>query len=259
MLFLKTLFLGLLEGVTEFLPVSSTAHLIVFAQVLKLPGSEYWKFFEVFIQSGAILAVLTIYWRKFLDRELLTKLAYSFVPTAVFGFVLYKVVKNIFFDSNWLIAASLILFGLFFLILETRIRNKQLVLKKEIKDLSFAQAIILGLCQAVAMIPGVSRAGAVLVGGLLMGYKRSEVALYSFFLAVPTILAASAYDLLKTDSKAVLTNIPLTIIGFISAYLSALVVIKWLIGYLQKKDLELFAYYRIGLGLLIFIRMLFYA
>jgi undecaprenyl-diphosphatase len=259
MLFVKTLLLGLLEGITEFLPVSSTAHLIVFAQVLKLPSSDYWKFFEVFIQSGAILAVLTIYWRKLLNRELLTKLVFSFVPTAVFGFVLYKIVKGVFFESNLLIAISLICFGLFFLVLEARIKNKQLVLKKEIKNLSLVEATVLGLCQAAAMVPGVSRAGAVLVGGLLMGYKRSEVALYSFFLAVPTILAASGYDLLKTNPAAVFTNIPLTITGFVSAYLSALVVIKWLIGYLQAKNLELFAYYRISLGLIIFILSLFYA
>jgi len=259
MLFVKTVFLGFLEGITEFLPVSSTAHLIIFAQVLKLPGSDYWKFFEVFIQSGAILAVITVYWRKILNRELLIKLAFSFLPTAIFGFVLYKIIKGVFFESNLLIAISLISFGLLFLFLEARIRNKQLVLEKEIQDLKPWQAVILGLCQALAIVPGVSRAGAVLVGGLLMGYKRSEVALYSFFLAVPTILAASGYDLLKTNPEAVLTNIPLTITGFVSAYLSALVVIKWLIGYLQKKDLELFAYYRIALGLLIFIQILFYA
>ncbi|OGK74411.1 hypothetical protein A2459_03565, partial [Candidatus Roizmanbacteria bacterium RIFOXYC2_FULL_41_10] len=178
-------------------------------------------------------------------------LLFSFVPTALIGFGLYKIIKSIFFESILLISVSLIVFGLIFLLVEKLIKQKKLIINKNLDRLSPKQAVLIGLAQALAVVPGVSRAGSVMVAGLLLGYKREQVALYSFLLAVPTILAAAIFDLLKTDWSIVSTNIGLTLIGFVSAYLSALVVIKWFINYLQKKNLEIFGYYRIVIGLLI--------
>ncbi|OGK64711.1 hypothetical protein A2313_01475 [Candidatus Roizmanbacteria bacterium RIFOXYB2_FULL_41_10] len=248
---LPALILGILEGLTEFLPVSSTAHLIIAADLLNLPSSQYWQFFEVFIQAGAILAVVTLYFKQIFNFKLVTNLLFSFVPTALIGFGLYKIIKSIFFESILLISVSLIVFGLIFLLVEKLIKQKKLIINKNLDRLSPKQAVLIGLAQALAVVPGVSRAGSVMVAGLLLGYKREQVALYSFLLAVPTILAAAIFDLLKTDWSIVSTNIGLTLIGFVSAYLSALVVIKWFINYLQKKNLEIFGYYRIVIGLLI--------
>jgi len=240
---LPALILGILEGLTEFLPVSSTAHLIIAADLLNLPSSQYWQFFEVFIQAGAILAVVTLYFKQIFNFKLVTNLLFSFVPTALIGFGLYKIIKSIFFESILLISVSLIVFGLIFLLVEKLIKQKKLIINKNLDRLSPKQAVLIGLAQALAVVPGVSRAGSVMVAGLLLGYKREQVALYSFLLAVPTILAAAIFDLLKTDWSIVSTNIGLTLIGFVSAYLSALVVIKWFINYLQKKNLEIFGYW----------------
>lgn len=251
MLGIKALILGLVEGFTEFLPISSTAHLIIASSLLKLPHNEYWKFFEVFIQTGAILAIVTLYFKQIFNKKLIVNLIYSFLPTAIVGLVFYKIIKNVFFESTFLISLSLIIFGIVFLIIEKLVKLKKLIIDKEIAEMTLKQAILVGVFQSLAIVPGVSRAGAVILAGLLMGFKREEAALYSFLLAVPTIFAAGVLDVVKTNSSIIYNNISLTIIGFITAYISALVVIKWLIRYLQKKDLVLFGIYRIILGLLL--------
>lgn len=248
---LNALILGIVEGLTEFLPISSTAHLIIANRLLGLPQNEYWKFFAVFIQSGAILAVMTMYLKQLFNKKLLTNLIVSFLPTAVVGFGLYQIIKGVFFESVGLIAFSLISVGLIFFVVEHLIKNGKHQQNKTLAELNFTQAFFIGLAQALAVIPGVSRAGAVLVVGLLFGFKREQAALYSFLLAVPTILAASVFDMLKTDFNVVSNNVELTLIGFISAYLSGTVVVKWLIKYLQKNDLKLFGLYRIILGILL--------
>jgi undecaprenyl-diphosphatase len=253
---LNALLLGIVEGLTEFLPVSSTAHLIITSKFLNLSNMQYWNFFEVFIQAGAILAVATIYFQQAFNLKLIKNIIFSFVPTALVGFFLYSIIKTVFFNSDLLIAVSLILFGIIFLILEKAIAKGKIIINKELIKLDFWQAVIIGLAQSLAVVPGVSRAGAVLVAGLLLGYKREQVALYSFLLAVPTILAAAIFDLLKTDWSVVSSNIVLTLVGFVSAYLSALVVIKWFIGFLQKNNLRIFGYYRIVVGLLILASLL---
>lgn len=253
----KALFLGIIEGITEFLPISSTAHLILSSQLLKLPASDYWKFFTVFIQSGAILAVLTLYFHQIFNRKLFINLLLSFIPTAAIGLLFYKTIKNVFFESNWLIILTLISFGFIFVLVEDLIKKRKLKLRKELSELSHKEAVVVGIFQSLAIVPGVSRAGAVFLGGLLIGYRRTDVALYSFLIAVPTILAASFFDLIKTDSHLLLANWQLTLIGFVSAYLSALIVVRWFIGYLQEKDLRLFGYYRIILGLILL--LFFYA
>ena len=251
MLELKAVILGLVEGFTEFLPISSTAHLIIMASWLRLPSNEYWKFFEVFIQTGAILAVVTLYFKQLFNRKIIVNLISSFIPTAIVGLVFYKIIKTYFFESELLISFSLIFLGMGFLIIERLIKNNKIKLNKDIKNLTITQAVVIGLCQSLAIVPGVSRSGAVIVAGLLMGYKREEAALYSFLLAVPTVLAAGGLDLIRTDWQIITSNIGLTLLGFVVSYLTALLVIKWLIEYLQKKDLTIFGFYRIILGLLL--------
>ncbi|MFA6005548.1 MAG: undecaprenyl-diphosphate phosphatase [Patescibacteria group bacterium] len=249
--YLYAVILGVVEGLTEFLPISSTAHLIIATKILGLPQSEYWKFFEIFIQAGAILAVALAFTKTLTDKKMLINLGFSFVPTAIVGFVLYKVIKGYFLGNMVLLSLALILFGVVFLLLERKIQKGEIKLHRKNKDMNFVDATILGLCQALAVIPGVSRAGIVMVGGMLRGFERVEIALFSFMLAVPTILSAAAFDALKTDRSVITQNLSVSIVGFVSAFISAYFVVRWLIGFLQRKDLTGFAWYRIAVGILV--------
>ena len=247
---------GVVEGITEFLPISSTAHLIFASKFLRIPQTEFQKFFEVFIQSGAILAVVLLYWRYLLTKIQITqKVIISFLPTAFVGFVLYKVVKNIFFQSNSLILFVFIGIGLLFLLIESLVKNKRLILEKTIDSLTVKDAVMIGLAQSLAVVPGVSRAGIVIIAMILMRYRRDQAALYSFLLAVPTILAASALDFYQMR-KVIFSdqgNLLYLFIAFIVSFVTAYLAIKWLINYLQKNSLKVFGIYRIALGFLLFI------
>jgi len=249
-----TVILGVIEGITEFLPVSSTAHLIIASRFLNIQQTDFIKLFEVFIQSGAILAVLIIYGDFLLkNKKIYGKLLMSFLPTAIVGFLLYRFIKSIFFETDILIIGALIGVGLLFLLIEYFVNNKRLKLSKSIDRINLIEAMIIGLVQALAVVPGVSRAGAVILAMMLMGYRRGEAATYSFLLAVPTILAASVFDLYK--SREVLlssqSNLFLLVIGFIVSFLVAYVAVKWLIGYLKQNSLVVFGFYRILLAIIL--------
>jgi len=251
---IHALVLGIVEGLTEFLPISSTAHMIIAAKLLGIPQTDFQKFFEVFIQSGAILAVLFLYASYALkSKKTMLFVLMSFVPTAAIGFVLYKVIKAYFFNSTLLIAAAFITVGVVFLIVERMVRQGKLKLSKSLPSLTWKTAVIIGLAQAVAVVPGISRSGIVLVSMMMLGYKREDAALYSFLLAVPTIFAASGYDLFKMRHELLsyTSYIPLLIIGFAAAFFSAYLVMRWFIAYLRRNSLSNFAWYRIGAGLLL--------
>lgn len=255
MTFFHAFILGIVEGITEFLPISSTAHLIITSHLLKLPQTEFQKFFEVFIQSGAILAVFLLYTQYvFKNKKIIKPLIFSFIPTAIVGFVLYKIIKNVFFESNTLIFLALVLVGLLFIVVEKLIKKEKIKLDKTINHLTINYALLIGLAQSLAVIPGVSRAGIVIIAMMLMGYKREEAAKYSFLLAVPTILAASGFDLLKTNFSLLTNtnNLLLLVIGFITSFITAIFAIRWFVSYLQKKSLIPFAIYRILVSLLLF-------
>lgn len=252
---INALILGLVEGITEFLPISSTAHLIISSKLLNIPQTEFQKFFEVFIQSGAILAVVFIYWKLILkNRSLITNIILSFIPTAIVGLLLRKVIKGIFFESFTLIAISLFVIGLFFIIFEFLLKKKIFKTNKKIIQMTIQQALIIGVGQSLAVVPGVSRAGAVILTMMALGFNRKESALYSFILAVPTLFAASTFDFLKTNPKIIFTgNNPLFLfIGLITSFFSALLAIKWFIKFLQKNSLSGFGVYRMALALMIF-------
>lgn len=245
---LHSLILGFVEGLTEFLPISSTAHLIIVSKFLRIPQTEFLNFFEVFIQSGAILAVLILFFDKLIKNKTNFKnVMISFVPTAIIGFLLYKTIKTVFFNSQLLISGSLLVVGLIFIIIEYFIKNKKIVLEKSIENITINDAFLIGLAQSLSTIPGVSRAGSVIVVMMLLRYKREDAALYSFLLAVPTIFAASGYDLLKTDLSIINqgNNLQLLAIGFFTSFFSAMFVVKWFIKYLQNNDLRSFGFYRV--------------
>jgi len=254
--FVNALILGLVEGITEFLPISSTAHLIITSKLLNISQTEFQKFFEVFIQSGAILAVVFIYWKTILkNKQLLVNIILSFIPTAIVGFLLRKIIKNVFFQNFTLIMISLFVVGILFIIFEFLLKKKIVKTNKKISQMTIIQALMIGLGQSLAVIPGVSRAGIVILSMMLLGFDREESALYSFVLAVPTLLAASALDFLKTDPNLIFSgsNPLFLFIGLLVSFFSAVLAIKWFIGYLQKNSLTYFGVYRVILALLLFL------
>ena len=262
-----SIILGAVEGITEFLPISSTFHLIFTAKLLQIPQTDFTKLFEVFIQGGAILAVVLIYFKELLhNRTLAKKVFIAFLPTATVGFLLYKIIKNVFFESQWLMLGVFVAVAVIFIIVEKFIVQKSsinpspnLPLNKPLKSLSFTQAIFIGLVQALAVIPGVSRSGSVIVGMLFLGYDRSESAKFSFMLSIPTILAASFYDLYKMRAVAFanLNNVNLLAVGFVVSFVFAWLSVKWLIKFLQTHSLVPFGLYRLALAALILLSLNF--
>lgn len=251
---IQAIILGVVEGFTEFLPISSTFHLIFASKILGISQTEFQKLFEVFIQSGAILAVVFLFFNEVKkDFDLMKKVVVSFLPTAVIGLALYKVIKNVFFESNFLMLGMFVGMGVVFIVVEKiRVRNGR---DRALEKLDYVQAILIGVFQALAVIPGVSRAGAVMVFMILLGFKRKESAKYSFLLAVPTIFSASAYDLWKMRAILTATTLGLfwqLIIGFFVSFVVSYFVIKWFIGFLQQKTLIPFGIYRIICGALLF-------
>lgn len=250
MSYLQAMLMGLVEGITEFLPISSTFHLIWVAKLLAIPQTDFQKAFEVIIQGGAILAIVWLYAKEIWDnKRLAIQLLVSFVPTALIGLFLYKLIKGYFFENNLLQLAVFIGIGVLFVILD---RSKSQT--KNLTHLNLKHAVIIGIIQALAVIPGVSRAGAVILGMLLLGYQRKEAARYSFMLAIPTLAAAAGLDTLKV-LPTLAQNMPLAgtlILGMVVAFFSALFVVSWLITYLKNHSLAGFGWYRILLGFVLF-------
>lgn len=246
---LYSIILGIVEGLTEFIPVSSTFHLIATSRLLGLPQSDFLKLFEVVIQSGAILSILWLYKDKLIkSRALQTKLVYSFIPTAVIGMILYKIIKGYFFENTILQLSVFGLVGLLFLGLEWYQSKHKIVLKKTLTEITVSSAVMIGLFQVLSVVPGVSRSGSILFGMLVLGYSRTSAAEYAFMLSLPTILAATGLDLyqnmelLKTITP---DQVLYLLLGTVSACLSALWVMKWLINYLSSHSLAIFGYYRL--------------
>lgn len=249
---LQTIILGIIEGLTEFLPISSTFHLIVASRIMSLPSTDFLKLFEVVIQSGAILALLFIYTHTLLsDRRLMFNVLSSFLPTALIGFAFHKIIKTVFFESNWLMLLVFVGMGILFLVIE----KSSLILTKNCQSLTVKQAIIIGFAQACSVIPGVSRAGSVIVAMMLLGYKRDEAAKYTFLLSLPTIIGASALDLYQGRGLLFANSADwlLLTLGFFSALLTAYWVVKWLTSYLSSHTLVIFGWYRLILAAVLII------
>lgn len=246
---LYSIILGIVEGLTEFIPVSSTFHLIATSKLLALPQDDFLKLFEVVIQSGAIISIIWLYKDKLVsNRQLQKNLFYSFIPTAIVGGVLYKLIKGYFFENTILQLSVFALVGLLFIILEWLVTNKHLNLSKKLSDISIRHALIIGLFQAMSTVPGFSRSGSILLGMLALGYKRASAAKYAFMLSLPTILAATSLDLYQ--NRSLLSTISSSevlylFLGTMSAFLSALWVMRWLINYLSSHNLKIFGYYRL--------------
>lgn len=235
--------LGLVEGVTEFLPISSTAHLMFTSELLGLPQNAFVKSFEIAIQLGAILSVVVLYWRKFLDLSTLLRVAVAFIPTAVIGLVLYPFIKMMLI-GNTIIALVALLVGGVFLILFERWHFKRPSV--EPKPLTYKEAILVGTAQAVAVIPGVSRSAATIVGGLALGINRQTIVEFSFLLAAPTMAAATVLDLYKSAGEFSSANWAMLGVGFVVSFVVAIITIKWLLRFVKTHDFTSFGIYRIA-------------
>lgn len=255
MTILQSLIMGIIEGLTEFLPISSTAHLIITSELLKIPGSDFLKSFMISIQLGAILSVVILYFKRvWQNLNIIWKVAAAFIPTSVIGLIFYKIVKNYLMESLLVIAITLIIGGIIIFIFENWYAKKNI--KEEASDLdldqiSYKQAAILGAVQAIAMIPGVSRSGATIVGGLAQGIKRKTIVEFSFLLAIPTMLGATVLDIYKNPNIISNENLVVWLTGFIVSFITAIIAVKFLIKYIQKNDFKIFAWYRIALGIII--------
>ncbi len=253
---LQALILGVVEGVTEFLPISSTGHLILASSVLGIAQTEFQKTFEIFIQLGAILAVVAVFWKKFLDIELLKKIIVAFIPTGIIGLTLYKLVKSYLLGNESVVLWSLFLGGIALIAFEYLYPSQSSPVASEASDtrelarISYKKALGIGLFQSIAIIPGVSRSGATIVGGMLMGLRRRTIVEFSFLLAVPTMLAASGLDLLKHASSITGGEVGLLAVGFVTAFIVALFSIVWLLRFVRSHTFVPFGVYRILVALL---------
>lgn len=254
---LKALILGIVEGLTEFLPISSTGHLILAGDLLDF-NDDRGKLFEIVIQSGAILAVVWEYRARLLTvargalneaaaQKFILNLFVAFLPLAVLGLAFGKAIKANLFNP-YAVATTFIL-GAFVILWAEKREHKIRV--QTVDEMSLLDALKMGLAQAVALIPGTSRSGATIIGGLLFGLSRQAATEFSFFLAIPTLSVATAYQLYKERALLNADDLGMWVVGFISAFVSAFLCVRWLLRYISSHDFTVFAWYRIVFGIVV--------
>lgn len=252
---IQTIIVSIVEGLTEFIPVSSTGHMIIAEKLLNIPDNEYTKMFTVAIQLGAILAVVVLYWKKFFDFKNLPfyfKLMVGVVPAIILGLLFSKKIDAL-LESSTTVAVSLLLGGIVLLFIDKAFKNPTIHSEKET---SFTNAFIIGIWQCLAMIPGVSRSAASIIGGMQQKMTRSAAAEFSFFLAVPTMLAATGYKLFKHYKETggfTSDEIKQLALGNLVAFVVALIAIKFFIGFLKKHGFRVWGIYRIIVGIVLLV------
>lgn len=241
----QAILLAIIEGLTEFLPISSTGHMIIGTSLLGLQPDEFVKMFTVNIQFGAILSVVVLYWKRFFQSlDFYYKLIIAFIPAAIFGVLLDKQIDEL-LGSVETVAVALLLGGIVLMFVDKYFAANE---KQPEKNISYLSSLIIGFFQVISMIPGVSRSGATIVGGLSQKLSRKQAAEFSFFLAVPTMAAATCFELLKNYKMIDSSNIKLLLIGNVVAFIVALIAIKAFIGILNKYGFKYFGIYRIIIG-----------
>lgn len=260
----SVIILSVIEGITEFLPISSTGHLILASKIMGIASGEFIKSFEIAIQSGAILAVLVLYGKKlFENKNLFAKVGAAFIPTGILGFVFYKAIKHM-LGSSIIVVASLFLGGVVLLFIEKFLaQNKNLRFGKKnltagnnsLANLSYPQAIFIGTLQSLSMIPGVSRAAATIIAGLSTGLNRAEAVEFSFLLAIPTMLAATGLDLFKSYKMFTSSDTIYLLIGIFVSFFVAMFAIKLLLKFIKTNSFIPFGIYRIIASVLFFFIM----
>lgn len=243
---------GIVEGVTEFLPISSTAHLMLTAHLLGIPATNFQKSFDIIIQFGAICSVLALYWRSFLKPAVLKKLLVAFLPTGVIGLLAYKAVKVLLGDVTFVLW-TLLCGGVALIVFEywykqahiSTLTDDDTPTAHRVSQISYGRCLALGVFQAIAIVPGVSRSAATIIGGLWLGITRTTIVEFSFLLAVPTMLAATGYDFLKNYSDFSHADFSTLAVGFIMSFLVALFCIRFLLRFIKTHDFTPFGIYRV--------------
>ncbi len=248
-----SIILGIIEGITEFLPISSTGHMILVSHFLNIPQSVTLTTFEIVVQLGAILAVVVSYYKKLFDIEMIKKLTVAFIPTGIVGVIVFPYIKHL-LGSPFIVASMLLLGGIAILIVEKNYKKHTHESEAtNVADISYKHAFILGCFQTLAIIPGVSRSGAVIIGGLTQKLSRKMLVEFSFLLAVPTMIIATLYTLLKKHNELGVDSISPIVVGTIVSFIVAFLVIRLALAYIRKHSFEIFGWYRIVIGVILLI------
>lgn len=251
---IQTIILAIIEGLTEFLPVSSTGHMILASSAMKIHEDEFVKTFEIAIQLGAILAIALMYVKRFLQGiEIYTKLLVAFIPTAIIGFLAYDFIKEYLFNPI-VVSVSLIIGGIVLIWIDKKVVSKETEVET-LEKIPYKNAFFIGLMQCLAMIPGTSRAAATIIGGVFNRLDKKQATEFSFLLAIPTMFAATGYDLLKTPVNFSDDEIMLLGIGLVFAFISAWFAVKLFLKLVENYGFKHFGYYRIIIGLIFLLAM----
>lgn len=254
MTYLEALILAIIEGITEFLPISSTGHMVIASTFMGISDNALTKNFEIVIQLGAILSVVVLYWRKFLTSfRFYVKLAFAFLPAAIAGFFLENYIDRL-LANVWVVIIAILLGGIVLIFVDRWFKHAE---GTEEQELSWFQAFKIGCFQCIAMIPGVSRAAATIIGGMAVGLNRRTAAEFSFFLAVPTMLGASAKKMMDSYKTIQHYDIVILLLGSIVAFVVAMFAIKAFIGFLKQYGFKWFGYYRIVIGVVLAVIVFF--
>ena len=266
---LKVIFLGIVEGITEWLPISSTGHLILVDEFIKLNVSrEFWDMFMVVIQLGAILAVVVLFWEKIwpfqnqsLEKDLVKryvkmdkiilwlKIMVSWLPAIIIGLPFNDILEEK-FSNYFVVSLMLIIYGVFFILIENY-NKKRTPRVNTLEEIDWKTALLIGVFQVLSLIPGTSRSGATIIGGILLGTSRTIAAEYTFFLAIPVMFGASLLKLVKFGLAFTGAEIWILAVGMITAFIVSILSIKFLMGYIKKHDFKAFGWYRIVLGIVV--------
>lgn len=248
--YLHAIILSIIEGVTEFLPISSTGHMVLAAKILNIAQTDFVKNFEIIIQLGSILAVIFLYWKTILNnRKIWKKIIIAFIPTGVIGFALYKVVKSVLLGNSVITLYALLIGGILLILLE-KIYKEQDHHVSDIEKISSKNAFLIGVFQSFSIIPGVSRSAATIIPALFLGTKRKTAVEFSFLLAIPTMLAATALDLVKSNFSFTSSEYFILTTGFIGSFIVAIFAVKFLLNFIKKHTFVLFGIYRIILAII---------
>ena len=249
---LQAIIIAIIEGLTEFLPVSSTGHMILASSAMKIHDDEFVKTFEIVIQLGAVLAIALMYIKRFFQSvDIYIKLFIAFIPTAIIGFLAYDFIKAVLFDPI-VVSISLIIGGVVLILIDRRVVNTQSKIKS-LEQISNKNAFYIGLMQCLSMVPGTSRAAASIVGGVFNGFNKKQATEFSFLLAIPTMFAATGYDLLKTPISFSAYELKLLGIGLLVAFISAWFAVKIFLKIVENYGFKHFGYYRIAIGVVFLI------
>lgn len=254
--YLHAIVLSIIEGLTEFLPISSTGHMVLASKILNIAQTDFVKNFEIIVQLGSILAVVSLYWKTLLgNKKIWKKLIIAFIPTGIIGFALYKLVKSVLLGNSVITLYALFLGGILLILLEKIYKEKEHHVDS-IEKISSKNAFLIGVFQSLSIIPGVSRSAATIIPALFLGTKRKTAVEFSFLLAIPTMLAATGLDLIKSNFSFSSSEYLILITGFIGSFIVAIFAVKFLLNFIKKHTFIPFGIYRIILAIIFWLTVL---